>query len=106
VIVAGDFNDDPSSAALQPLLGVSNLFDVLQLKFPGTAQDRWTYKYGSQLNQIDFVLVSKPLKEGFHDAGIERRGLFGVKGITPFPSVTSAVNAASDPAGVWAEFAM
>ena len=50
VIVAGDFNDYSSSAALQPLFGVSNLFDVLQLKFPGSAQDRWTYKYGSQLN--------------------------------------------------------
>lgn len=50
------------------------------------------------------MLVSTPLKDGFQDAGIERRGLYGVKGITPFPSVTSAVNAASNHAAVWAEF--
>ena len=46
----------------------------------------------SQLNQIDFVLVSKPLKDGFQDAGIERRGLFGVRGITPFPSNADLVH--------------
>jgi endonuclease/exonuclease/phosphatase family metal-dependent hydrolase len=104
VIVAGDMNDDPASAALQPLLGVPNLFDVLQLKFGNIMADRWTYKYEKQLNQIDFLLVSKPLKDGFKDAAIERRGVFGAPGVTPFPSVTSATNAASDHAAVWAEF--
>ena len=103
VIVAGDFNDDPTSPALQPLLSVTNLFDVLQLKFSNPA-DRWTYKYGSKMNQIDFVLVSKPLKDGFQDAGIERRGMYGVAGITPFPSAISASTAASDHAAIWAEF--
>jgi len=104
VIVAGDMNDDPASAALQPLLSVNNLFDVLQLKFGNTMANRWTYKYRSTMNQIDFLLVSKPLKDGFKDAAIERRGMFGAPGVTPFPSVTSATNAASDHAGIWVEF--
>jgi endonuclease/exonuclease/phosphatase family metal-dependent hydrolase len=104
VIVAGDMNDDPGSAPLQPMLGVSNLFDVLELKFGSNPQNRWTYKYRSQSNQIDFLLVSKPLKDGFQDAGIERRGMFGVNGVTPFPSVTSKKTSASDHAAVWAEF--
>ena len=33
VIVAGDMNDKPGSAALAPLLGLPNLFDVLELRF-------------------------------------------------------------------------
>ena len=54
VIVAGDMNDDPSSAALQPLLSMNNLFDVLQLKFGGIMTNRWTYKYGKQLTRLIF----------------------------------------------------
>ncbi len=104
VIVAGDMNDDPSSAALSPLLNLNNLFDVLALKFGNNTQNRWTYKYGNQLNQIDFLLVSKPLRDGFQNAGIERRGMFGASGVTPFATVTSPSDSASDHAAVWAEF--
>ena len=104
VIVAGDMNDNPSSAALLPLLSVNNLFDVLQLKFVSIMTNRWTYKYGKQLSQIDFLLVSKPLKDGFKDAAIERSGMFGAPGVTPFPSVISDTSAASDHAAVWADF--
>ncbi len=106
VIVAGDMNDKPGSAPLAPLLGVANLFDVLALQFANAA-DRWTYKYKNKLDQIDFLLVSKPLKDGFVKATIERRGLFGIKAITgetPFPSVTKPTDAASDHCAVVAEF--
>lgn len=107
VMVAGDMNDTPGSNPMQPLIGLPNLFDVLALKFGNNAQQRWTYKYKNQLNQIDFPLVSKPLKDGFQDAGIERRGIHGVQAITgqpAFASVTSASTAASDHGAVWAEF--
>lgn len=107
VIVAGDMNDVPGSGPMQPLLGVANLFDVLEVQFGNNAQQRWTYKYGSQLNQIDYLLVSKPLKDGLQQAGVERRGMHGVQNLTgqpPFPSVTSATSAASDHGSVWAEF--
>lgn len=103
VIVAGDMNDTPGSNPLQPLLSLPNLTDILTVKF-ANASDRWTYKYRSQLNQIDYLLVSKPLRDGFKAAGIERRGIFGLQGVTPFKSVTSAKTSASDHAAVWAEF--
>jgi len=106
VIVAGDLNDKPGAAPLAPLLKLSNLTDVLELQFPNI-NDRWTYKYKNELNQIDFLLVSKPLKTGFVEASVERRGLFGIKAITgetPFPSVTTPTTAASDHCAVVAEF--
>lgn len=106
VVVAGDLNDKPGSAPLAPLLAVPNLFDVLALQFPDAA-DRWTYQYGSQLNQLDYLLVSKPLKTGFKTAAVERRGIHGIEklaGVKPFASVTSASTAASDHGAVAAEF--
>lgn len=105
VIVAGDMNDDPTSPALKPLVSVPNLFDVLALQFPNP-KDRWTYLYDGKRNQIDFLLVSKPLKAGFKQAVIERRGLYGVKEVTPFPSVKTAATAASDHGGIVAEFSV
>jgi endonuclease/exonuclease/phosphatase family metal-dependent hydrolase len=107
VIVAGDLNAAPASASLKPLLNVVNLFDVLALQFPSAPEQRWTYKYKNDLNQIDYLLVSRPLKLGFQRASIERRGVFGIQNIigqAPFSSVTSATTAASDHCGVVAEF--
>jgi len=107
VVVAGDFNDTPDSAVLQSLLSTPNLTDVLELKF-GPYQknhpDRWTYKFKNEFNQIDFILVSKPLKDVFKDAGMERRGLFGIAGNPTFASVVSKKTSASDHAAVWADF--
>ena len=34
---------------------------------------------------IDFLLVSQPLRDGFKEAVIERRGMFGAPGVTPYP---------------------
>lgn len=107
VIVAGDMNDEPASTPLRPLVNTPNLFDVLELQFGNDAMKRWTYRYRNQKSQIDFLLVSKPLKTGFQSAGVERRGLHGIKSITgetPFPSVKSPSTAASDHGAVWAEF--
>ena len=104
VIVAGDMNDTPDSAPLQPLRGVTDLYDVLELKFGADKLQRWTYQHGTQLNQIDYLLVSKPLKAAFVDAGIERRGMFCANVPIRFPDVTSEATAASDHGAVWAEF--
>ena len=109
VVVAGDFNDSPDKAALSPLLNMQNLFDVLQLQFGNDKTKRWTYNYQNKQEQIDFILVSKPLKDVFVKAGVERKGMFGVAGLpgmteTPFPSVSSVANAASDHGAVWADF--
>jgi len=114
VVVAGDFNDNPTSAPLQPLLKVVNMYDVLELQFPDDPMKRWTY-YWDQLEQIDFVLVSKPLKDRFRKAGVIRRGMYGLKKLTTassglvdleeeYDTVTHWTNAASDHGAVWAEF--
>ena len=99
VIVAGDFNDTPNSDPLKKLIQLPNLFDVLNsTKFTG---DRWTYHSGNQ--QIDYLLVSKPLFDNLKKVGIERRGIFRKNNPT-FPQVTNKVTQASDHAAVWAEF--
>lgn len=108
VVVMGDFNDTPDSKPLQTLLNTQNLTDVLKLKFGNDIDKTYTYFY-KQKSQIDFILVSKPLKDAFTDAGVERRGMFELNTLSNgaekrFPTVTSVANAASDHAGIWAEF--
>jgi endonuclease/exonuclease/phosphatase family metal-dependent hydrolase len=72
VIVCGDLNDDPTSPQLKPLLDLYNLHDVLELQFPGDPPRHWTYHY-DDFEQIDYILVSTPLKQRFLGAGVERR---------------------------------
>ncbi|MBA3848653.1 MAG: hypothetical protein C0502_01500 [Opitutus sp.] len=99
VAVAGDFNAEPESTSLAPLLTVPHLRDVFASSAFGS-QPRWTYHGGKQ--QLDYLLLSAPLFAAVKAAGIERRGLW-MKGVTPFPAVTGAANAASDHAAVWAD---
>lgn len=114
VIVAGDLNDNPDSDPLQPLLTVQDMHDVLELQFPDDPEKRWTYHY-DRFEQIDFILVSKPLKDRFRKAGVERRGIYRLKKLTSsssglvgveqeYDTVTHWTNAASDHGAVWAEF--
>src|SRR5262249_8822362 len=123
VVVCGDFNDNPTRkrqgakpadpAILSPLLSVPHLTDVLSLQFPD-AKLRWTYYY-DKMEQIDYILVSEPLKQRFQSAGVERRGIVDLKKITSatnagvtveqqWPEVTKWTNAASDHGAVWAIF--
>jgi len=114
IIVAGDLNDTPSRAPLQPLLTVQRLYDVLELQFPGAPMKRWTYHY-DRFEQIDFILVSQPLKDRLRKAGVERRGMYRLKKLTTasnglvdveneYDTVTHWTKAASDHGAVWAEF--
>jgi len=108
VVVCGDLNDTPDSTPLAPLLSVPDLFDVLALQFPNPA-DRWTYHYKKN-EQIDYLLVSKPLRDAFKQAGVERRGVFGVDKfsggtIKPLKGLTETTSA-SDHGAVWADFSL
>lgn len=106
VLVAGDMNDTPNLPPMQPLLTVPHLHDALALGIPNAA-DRWTYRYDGRGNQIDYLLISEPLKQVFVKSGIERRGIWGIQAVTgetAFPSVTAKKHAASDHGAVWAEF--
>lgn len=107
VVVCGDLNDTPTSGPLRPLLGLAHLHDVLALKFPSAA-DRWTYCYDRR-QQIDYLLVSDPLRSAWRDADVERRGIFGLEQLTggqarSFPTVDRPTHAASDHGAVWADF--
>ena len=113
VVVAGDLNDTPDSTPLKPVMDLPNLFDVLELEFGSQTNNRWTYHYKS-FEQIDYVLVSKPLRDRFVQAGVERRGMYNLKKLTSendqipdetqFGTVTHWTNAASDHGAVWADF--
>jgi endonuclease/exonuclease/phosphatase family metal-dependent hydrolase len=83
VVVAGDMNDSPTRPpkVLRHFLDLPNLFDVLELQFPGNVDARWTYHYNA-FEQIDYLLVSKPLKQKFVAAGVERRGIHKLKTLT------------------------
>lgn len=110
VVVAGDLNDSPDRAphALKPLLGMKKLKDVLQLQFGKSVDKRWTYYYQKK-EQIDYLLVSKPLAAAFRSAGVERRGIYDLSKITggaqkSYKKVTHWSNAASDHGAVFADF--
>ena len=113
VIVAGDLNDTPESDPLKPLMDVRNLYDVLELEFGSQKEKRWTYHFRS-FEQIDYVLVSKPLKERMVKAGVFRKGIYNLKNLTEgdpdipnetqYSTVRTWTNQASDHAAVWADF--
>jgi hypothetical protein len=75
---------------------------------------RWTYHYDA-FEQIDFLLVSRPLKDRMVRAGVVRQGIYDLEALTTaaggtvgiekeYDAVTSWTNAASDHGVVWAEF--
>ncbi len=110
VIVAGDFNELPTSASLAPLLqceGLRNSFD----KLPAST-DRWTHRDDatpSKNQPIDYLLVSDALWPLLSEVQIERRGLWATAKKTrakypPLATVTGDTSAASYHAAVWAEF--
>jgi endonuclease/exonuclease/phosphatase family metal-dependent hydrolase len=74
--VAGDFNDQPGSPAVQPLLKNSGLENVLN-RLP--EHERWTdyFKSGGDVSQLDYLLLSPAL--GRLTAGtlptVERAGI-------------------------------
>lgn len=110
VVVAGDLNDSPDRPpyVLTSLLAAPHLSDVLALQYPDDPSKRWTYHY-ERFEQIDYVLVSEPLRNAFKAAGIERRGIYQLAKLTngaetEFTSVSHWTNAASDHGAVWAEF--
>jgi endonuclease/exonuclease/phosphatase family metal-dependent hydrolase len=101
VVVAGDLNDDPDSDPLQPLLTLPNMSNIVDTL---PAADRFTHVFGTKRSQLDYLLVSKPLKDTLTSVAVERRGMFKVNG--HFPTVTKEADAASDHAAVVAEFAL
>ena len=110
IAVLGDLNDTPNSDPLSPLTGMAGLSDVLASSVGPPADCRWTYRFENEFNQIDYILVSKPLAVAMTGAGVERRGMppetldGSNAGVRPFRGITSWRDAGSDHAAVFADF--
>lgn len=108
VVICGDLNDTPDSSALAPLLSVSGLHDVFDLG-QVKQEERFTYVFGKEHNQIDYILVSTALKARFQGVWVERRGMSAaadgkLPDVQPFPGMSSWKDAASDHAAIVADF--
>jgi endonuclease/exonuclease/phosphatase family metal-dependent hydrolase len=102
VIVAGDFNDFPTSAPLKPLVVDTDLADAMT--HPSYQGLPGTYGTGSSEKQkIDYVLLSPALFAKVSAVGVERRGVWSSKPQNRFPEVTVPKEAASDHACMWVE---
>jgi endonuclease/exonuclease/phosphatase family metal-dependent hydrolase len=99
VVVAGDLNDTPTSAPLSPLLSLSDLHNVVDTL---PADGRFTHVFRNDKNQIDYLLVSTPLRDALQSVTIERRGMFTFP--DRFSSITRMSEEASDHAAVVAAF--
>jgi endonuclease/exonuclease/phosphatase family metal-dependent hydrolase len=105
VVIVGDFNDFPMSAALDPLLGPgTDLRDVSAVPgfqdggFPGT------YTTGSANKKIDYILCSPAVFASVTAAGIFRAGVWTASGRWPmYPNMKRPQDAASDHAAIWAD---
>ena len=99
--MAGDLNSAPSSWSLEPLVKHEHLYNV-NLELP--ANERGTCRTGKQ--QLDYLLVSDPLRERLADVCIERRGTYARTKWEPYPEVEGRATAASDHCAVVADFAL
>jgi endonuclease/exonuclease/phosphatase family metal-dependent hydrolase len=106
VAVMGDFNDTPGSTPLKPLLSATDLRDVTQSP-QFTADGRpGTFGNGTKSEKIDYILLSPALFDAVAGGGIHRKGAWGGKNGTlweHYPDMTSAAEAASDHAAIWAD---
>ena len=106
VVVLGDLNHTPDSAALAPLLAETDLKDItLNQNF--TSDGRvGTYKNGAKGQKIDYLLLSPALDAQVTGGSIFRMGVWAGKNGKLFPhyaTISKQVEAASDHAAVYAD---
>lgn len=109
IAIVGDLNDTPDSAPLKHLIhDGSDLVDVMSPSarnfnnggFPGT------YKECTASGKIDYILMSPKLAKKMTSGGVERHGIWAGKDGKKFEhfQMKDSTDAASDHAGLWAEF--
>lgn len=109
IAVVGDFNDTPPTNAnspLTPLLSQTNLQDITAHPLFVSDGRAGTYANGTASNKIDYVLLSPALFALVTGGGINRSGVWGGVNGTLFPhipEVTTATEAASDHAAIFAD---
>lgn len=107
IAIVGDLNDDPSSAALQPLLADTNLRDISDHPDFDWGGRKGTFGSGDEKEKIDYVLLSPDLFHRATGGAVFRRGIWrGPRTENPWPiyeTLTESVHAASDHAAIYAD---
>lgn len=106
VVVCGDFNDDPASAPLGPLLGATDLRDVSTHPTFDDGGRPGTFGNCTASQKFDYILLSPALYQLVTGGGIFRRGAWGGKKGTlweHYPSMKRPVHAASDHSAIYAD---
>lgn len=109
VAVCGDFNDDPASATLQPLLAATDLRDVSTHPTFEDGGRSGTFGTCTAVQKFDYVLLSPALYQLVTGGGIYRRGAWGgTKGTLwdHYPNMTKPVQAASDHSAIYADLSL
>lgn len=106
IAVVGDFNDTPDSAALQPLLSITELRDVATHPVFDDGGRPGTFGACTAANKIDYLLLSPALWERVKAGGISRIGVW--PGVRPakwpvLATLTVPAEAASDHAAIWCD---
>jgi len=99
VVVAGDLNDTPDSAPLAALF-TDGFRDVIEHPDYPTVRPG-TYGTALARNKFDYLISAPELWAKVRHCGIERRGSYHPKLWTPFDTVKTAADEASDHQCVW-----
>lgn len=106
IAVVGDFNDTPDSAALQPLLSMTELRDIATHPQFDDGGRPGTFGACTAANKIDYLLLSPALWARVKAGGISRIGVW--PGVRPakwpvLATLTAPAEAASDHAAIWCD---
>jgi endonuclease/exonuclease/phosphatase family metal-dependent hydrolase len=117
VVVLGDLNDTPDSAALAPLIGGTDLKEVsahpafTEFEYRARSGGRGigTFGSGADGSKIDYILLSPALFARVERGGLLRKGAW--PGVRPqrwevYPELREEVHAASDHHAIWVDLAM
>jgi len=107
VAITGDLNDDPTSDALSPLIGLAGLTDVSEHLAFDWNHRKGTYGSGNEKDKIDYILMSDPLFAKVVGGGVFRKGVYrGPRTKDPwdiFPTLEKKEHEASDHAAIYAD---
>jgi hypothetical protein len=103
----GIYEQLPDSVPLAPLLASgSDLKDISDHPNFDDGGRPGTYANGTKGNKIDYLLMSPALFAKVQRGGVFRKGVWGGKNGSLweiYPEMTSATQAASDHAAIWAD---
>lgn len=103
----GDLNDDPTSTALQPLIGETDLRDISTHPAFDFGPRKGTFGSGNEKDKIDYILLSPALFVRATGGAVFRKGVWrGARTKNPwpiYPTLTAEVHAASDHAAIYAD---